>query len=185
MMRITLLASLLLACGKSPTPSPKPAGNPTGAAPSSARAFHLTLGDATVYELVDRRWNVRAKPVRKLVLHADGTAELINDKTDRPMLTFTVKTDGTVLSDGQPLAAISEHAITDLATHKPWPLSIDGNTISLQIDGATVKVVLADDGNITVADRPDGNKWRIDAKDPAVRRTAFLVLALSMKTALD
>src|SRR5690242_16595019 len=104
MMRIAVLAALLLACGKS-TPSSKPAGTTTSA-PSSARAFHLALGDATVYELVDRRLNVRDKPVRHLVLHADGTAELINDKTDRPMITLMVRADGTVLADGKPVVAI-------------------------------------------------------------------------------
>jgi hypothetical protein len=41
------------------------------------------------------------------------------------------------------------------------------------------------DGAVTVHDRPDGVKWRIDAADAAVRRTAVLALGLTMKTALD
>jgi hypothetical protein len=163
----------------------KPATRSEPAATKAAPAFHLALGDATVYELVDRRWRTREKPTRDLVLHADGTAEVINDKTDKPWITWVIKEDGTVLGEGKLVAMISEHVITDVKSGKPLALSIDGDTISVQIDSKTVKVVLASDGNITVIDRPDGNKWRIDAKDPAVMRSAFLALALTMKTALD
>lgn len=145
--------------------------------------FHLKLGDVTVYELVDRRWN-HHEPKRDLVLHADGTAEIINDKTDKPWMTFQIKEDGTVLAQGKPVGTISEHGITD-ANGKPLPLEIDGDTITVHIEQEAVKVVLASDGNITVVARPDGNKWRIDTKDPELMRTAFLVLAMEMKVALD
>ncbi len=151
----------------------------------AAAGFHMKLGDATVYELVDRRWNKRDKPARHVVLHADGTAEIINDKTDKAWITFQVKEDGTVLAKGEPVMTISEHGIVDAKSKKPLPVEIDGNVVWVTIDKDRVKVVLADDGNITVVDRPDGNKWRIDAKDKDVRRTAFLVLATEMKVALD
>lgn len=151
----------------------------------AASGFHLKLGDATVYELVDRRWNKRDKPARDLVLHADGTAEIINDKTDKPWITFQVKEDGTVLAKGEPVMTISEHGIVDARSKQALPVEIEGNVVWVTIDKERVKVVLADDGNITVVDRPDGNKWRIDAKDKDVRRTAFLVLATEMKVALD
>jgi hypothetical protein len=186
MTRLALVVLTLTACGNHTTSS-EPAAKSTAepAAKPTSAGVHLALGDATVYELVDRRWRKRDPPTRRLVLHADGTVEMINDKTDKPWMTFAVKDDGTVLAEGKPMATIAEHGITDAMTNRPVPLEIDGNTITVHIDKDAVKVVLATDGNITVVDRPDGNKWRIDAKTPEVMRTAFLVLALDMKTALD
>jgi hypothetical protein len=174
MIRVTL-AGCLLVVG---------CGTHDAASGSGSGGFHIALGDATVFELVDRRLNKLDKPRPDLVLHPDGNAELINDKTGKPWMTYMVKPDGTVMVGDKPIAILSEHGITDPTSHKQV-LELDGDTASLAIDGKTVKVVLASDGNITVLDRPDGNKWRIDAKDPAVMRTAFLVLGLSMKVALD
>lgn len=173
MIRTVIATALLLAaCGNHGTPSSGPA------------AFHLSLGDATVYEQVDRRWQKVDPPRRDLVLHADGTAEMINDKTDRPWITFHVSAEGKVLQGDKPVATITEHGITD-PDGKPGNVTIDGNSVTVSIDGEPVKVTLAPDGTVTVIGRPDGAKWRVDAHDPAVARTAFLVLALTMKTALD
>lgn len=158
-----------------PTPTPTPATS----------SFQIALGDATVYELVDRKWHKREPPAKDLVMHPDGTVEVINDKTGEAMLTMGVAADGTVTVGGKQVARIGDRDITDLASNQPFPVTIDGDTASVDIDGTIVKVVLAADGNITVVDRPDGNKWRIDAKDPAVMRTMFRVLAMHMKTALD
>ena len=170
MTRLVLLSLLLGGCGHHDTAQ-------------AATGFHLELGDATVYELVDRRWNKRDKPARELVLHGDGQVEMINDKTDKPMATFTVKPDGTLAMGDKDVAKIGEHGIVQMG--KAMPLTIDGNTIELDVNDKHVTVTLADDGNVTVAGLPDGNKWRIDGKDKDVRRTAFLVLALDMKAALD
>jgi hypothetical protein len=131
----------------------------------------VALGDATVYELVDRRFQKREPPVVELKLRADGRGEWFNDKTGKPYGAFTVNTNGTL-------------AIATTTTTVPLP-ALDGDSITLDIDGKPVKVVLGADGNVTVADRPDGVKWRIEAKDPAVARTAFRVLAVTMKQALD
>jgi hypothetical protein len=178
----TIIALLTVACWNDTSRKTSEA-TPTRA--SSSPSFHLTLGDATVYELVDRYRKPRAKPTRYLVVRAGGTVDLINTRTDRPWVTFVVKDDGTVLDRGKPIAAISEHAIIELPHDKRMPLTIEGDTISLEIKGEVVKVSLAKGGNVTVIDRPDGNKWRIDAQSPAVLRTAFLVLALAMKDELD
>ena len=150
-------------------------------APSSG----LVLGDATVYELVNRRFETLEKPARALVLHTDGTLELINDKTDRPWMTFVVKTDGTVLSGGKPLARITEHAIVDADNQSTRAVLFDGDVATVVIEGTAVKVVMSSDGTITSSDRPGVVKWRIEAKDPAVRRTAFRALGLQLKAALD
>lgn len=172
----------LVACKKAPSPEPKPVEAP---APAPAQGFHVGLGDATVYELVNRKWEKVDPPARKIVLHADGTAEWFSDKTDAVMFTMTVKPDGTVTAEGKPMFTLGERTITSAMSNAPLPLTIDGDTISLEVNDKTVKVVLAADGNITVVDRPDGNKWRIEAKDPAVMRTAFRVLATQMESALD
>jgi hypothetical protein len=183
-MRFALVL-LLVACGnKEPAPSTKPGS----AAPSTTApaAGTLALGDATVYELVSRKWEKRDPPVKELVMYPDGKVELFNDKTGNVMGTLFVKPDGTVSFEGdRPIAKIGEREIAPAGENRINPLVVDGNTIIVRIENQQVKVVLADDGNITVLDRPDGNKWRIEAKDPAVRRTAFLVLGLQMQTALD
>lgn len=175
-MKTLALAVLLAACGKSASTS-DPAPTITG--------FHVALGDATVYELVDRRWRTRDKPARDLVLHADGKVDFINDKTDKTMMTLTVQPDGTVVADGKPAMRLTEHGVTRVDGAQMLPVVIDGDTVTVTIEDKPVKVVLAADGNVTVVDRPDGNKWRIDAADPAVRRTAFRLLAIEMKEALD
>src|SRR5436853_3488721 len=56
---------------QTPTPAPTPA-------PST---FQIAVGDATVYELVDRKWQKRSPPTKDLVMHADGTVDVLNDKT--------------------------------------------------------------------------------------------------------
>jgi hypothetical protein len=177
---------------KQPAPVPSPAPTtPTTPTPApttptpAPTTFAVALGDATVYQLVDRKLKKLDPPAKDLVMHANGTVDVINDKTGESMMTFVVDTDGTVSVGGKPVAKLAEHDITDLTSNQPFPVTLDGDTASVDIDGTTVKVVLAADGNITVVDRPDGNKWRIDAKDPAVMRTAFRVLAMHMKTALD
>jgi hypothetical protein len=180
MIRIALVPALLIAACGNHAKDPKQ----TAAAGSGSATFHLRLGDATVYELVDRRWQKVEPPRPDLVLHADGTAEMINDKTGKPSLTFHVTEDGKVLQGDTQVATITEHGIVD-ADGKPSEVTIDGNTASVAIENEQVKVTLAPDGKVTVVGRPDGVKWRIDAHDPAVSRTAFFVLALTMKTALD
>src|SRR6185437_4009490 len=135
-----VIASLVLAALARPSRS-QPA----------APGVHLTLGDATVYELVDRRLHKRATPVRDVVLHADGKVEFINDKTDKPMMTFVVKPDGTVFADGKPMAVISLHGLMDLTTNQPLSVTIDGDTVLFKIDDKTVKVTLDPaSGNVTV-----------------------------------
>jgi len=132
----------------------------------------IVLGDATVYELVDRRFQKREPPVVELKLHADGRGEWFNDKTGEPYGAFTVNPNGTL-------------AITTTTTTVPLP-ALDGDTITLSIDGKPMKVVLRSDGNVAVVGNlGDVVKWRIAAKDPAVARTAFRVLAVTMKQALD
>jgi hypothetical protein len=198
------LVLLIVACGNRESSSAKPAAAsastsapapegsaapaPSGsAAPArSAVANKLVLGDATVYELVSRKWERRDPPVKELVMYPDGKVELLADKSGEVMLVLFVKPDGTVtFEDGKPIATIGEREITPAGKSRLNPLVIDGDTIIVTIEAKQVKVVLAEDGNITVLDRPDGNKWRIDAKDPAVRRTAFRVLGLQMQMALD
>lgn len=178
MIRTALATALLIAaCGNHST-------EPTPAHGSGSAAFHLTLGDATVYELVDRRWQKVDPPRPDVVLHSDGTAEMINDKTGKPWITFHVSEDGKVLQGDTQVATLTEHGISS-PDGKPSAVTIDGNTADVAIEDEHVKVTLAPDGAVTVVGRPDGVKWRIDAHDPAVARTAFLVLALTMKTALD
>ncbi|MEP6864903.1 MAG: hypothetical protein ABJE66_30065 [Deltaproteobacteria bacterium] len=161
-----------------------PAAPPQTSGATRAPA-HLPLGDATVYELVDRRWRKVDPPHRELVLHADGTAEMINDKTGKAWLTFHVTEDGAVSLDGKRVAMLTDQRILN-ADGTPSNIEVHDNTVSFMIGKEPVHVVLAQDGRITVLDRPDGVKWRIDASSPAVMRTAFLLLAATtMKIALD
>ena len=93
-----------------------------------------------------------------------------------------MKADGTLEAKGVAVAKLSADAVTDLETNQPVPVTISGNTISAQTDdGKTVTLTLADDGKVTVAGGPmDGKTWRIEAADPAVAHTAFLVVGVSM-----
>lgn len=98
-------------------------------------------------------------------------------------MTFAVKPDGRISYEGKPMGALTGRGVVGPNGNVQVPLA--GDTLSVQIDDQVVKVSLAADGTVTVHDRPDGVKWRIDAPDPAVRRTAFLALGLTMKSALD
>jgi hypothetical protein len=142
---------------------------------ASTSSSGLALGEATVYENVDRKWQHLDPPRVEMKLHADGNVEFINDKTGEPWIQFEVKPDGSLGHAGKMLGRLGDNK----------NVTIDGNTATVTIENEHVKVTLGDDGNVTVHDRPDGVKWRIEAKDPAVRYTAFRVLAISMKTALD
>jgi len=185
MNTLTLVTSLLvvtaMSCGKDKTPSSGTSTPTTAKVAEPATA--IKLGDATVYELVNRRWDKVDPPKRAMVLHADGTLEDINDKTDKPWMTFAIKLDGSVSFEGKPVGTISDRGVVGADGQVQIPLA--GDTLSVKIDDKIVKVSLGSDGNVTVHDRPDGVKWRIDAADAAVRRTAFLALGLTMKTALD
>jgi hypothetical protein len=183
MTRLAAVASIALslavvsACKKD-TPATKPAAT-TEPAP-----FAIVLGDATVYELVGRKYDKLDPPGRELVLHSDGTVEMMFGKDGKPLITAMLKADGTMTADGKAVAVISEHALTATEGNKQMA-TVDGNTITVQIEDKRVTSELAADGSVTVLDSPYKTKWRIDAKDPAVRRTAFLLLGTMMKTALD
>lgn len=176
---IASLSAVLMSCGKAKDTSSAPPA-PANTAPAAAG---IKLGDATVYVLVDRRLQKVDPPKRDMVLHADGTIEMINDKTDKPWMTFAVKPDGRVMAEGKPVGALSDRGI--LGPDGQVEIPLDGDTLSVKVDSDVVKVSLGRDGTVTVHDRPDGAKWRIDAADAAVRRTAFLALGMTMKTALD
>jgi hypothetical protein len=193
-----ILAASLAACGgadpKPPvTPEPEPVADttpvpdttdsqPAPPAEPEPPPFALVLGEATVFEGSGKA----EKPVWKL--HADGTTESSGTLTKKKKTTTvwnpgaTVKADGTIEAKGVAVAKLSADAITDLETNQPIPLTISGNTISVQTEaGATVTLTLADDGQFTIAGGPkDGKSWRIEAADPAVARTAFLVVGISM-----
>jgi len=100
--------------------------------------------------------------------------------------------DGGIWFGDQQLATVTEHAIT-YRDGGPPPIVIDGNALSVVVwqkahDGEdfTAKVELGTDGNVTVHHR-DGTRvqWKIEAKDPAVQRTAFLVFGATLKARID
>ena len=86
MIKLALLGSLAVAamsCGKAKDATATAPAAKTASAPAAAT---IKLGDASAYTLVNRRWQKVDPPKRDIVLHADGTVEVINDKTDKPWL---------------------------------------------------------------------------------------------------
>jgi hypothetical protein len=200
MIRLALTVVVIAACGNHDSKSSTWTGDEfDGLADritedvqkAAAAKGRLALGgDATVYELVERKLNNREQQAPVLVLHAGGLVEVIDDKTGKMSPLCVLKNDGSVLGSipgrigAEEIGWIADREIRG-RSGEPF-VSIDGNTVAIVIHGKTVKSVLAADGTVTVLDSPHGAKWRIEAKDPAVMRTAFLALAaVSMRTALD
>ena len=155
---------------EAPAPAPAQAHEPP---------FHLTIGEGTVFEVGD------AGEMAVFKLHASGAAEQLMTFRKKPPEWWplgVIKADGS-FDKGGSLADAYTKPHRD-GTH----MSIDGNTIAIDIPGLpAAKVELHDDKTVTLAGRPrdKAQRWRIDAADPAVVRTIFLVFGTSLKTAID
>jgi len=195
---VVVLGVVAVACAKSESPpataEPRTRSSES-ATPEPTRATGtasgFTLGEATVIRLLDKRFQPTSVPLWRL--HADGKSERFHDKSGTWEPDVEARPDGTIWLDSHELATVSDEAITYDMPDGPKPIAIDGNTVSVVVwqkahDGEdfTAKIELGDDGAITVHHR-DGTRiyWRIDAADPAVRRTAFHVFALQFKSWLD
>jgi hypothetical protein len=158
------------------------AGPARGTPPANEPPFHLTFGESTVFEV-----GAPDKPVFKL--HSDGAIEVLLTFRHKPpewLAGGVFKVDGTIMVNGKQIGALADSYTKPFrdGTH----MSIAGNTISIDIPGLPLATVrLRDDKTIVLVGRPpqDPQHWRIEASDPAVVRTTFLVFGTNLKVAID
>lgn len=189
---------LVVACGhgdSKPAPSPSPVKTEAASPEATKREapFQLALGEATVIELLDKRLEPVSRPIWKL--HRDGKTESGNNKTGTWSGEVTAAVDGTLSWDGKPIAKITEHEIRfeAMGDHVQPPIAVEANTLSVKVwtkerDGEdlTVAVKLGPDGALTVHHKSGPRvQYKIDAADPAVMRTAFLIFGATIKHRLD
>lgn len=188
-MKAVLLSFLAAACGGGDARSAAlgPAVTNTTSQVAKPDGFELTLGEATIVQLLDKHLEPVSRPVWKL--HADGKTEVGSDRGwDRFV---TVATDGALSLDGKTVAAVADGEITfvaqpELGNEVQNPIAVDRNTLAVQIDnGVVVKVELGADGGITVHHEVPRVQFRIEAADPAVMRTAFLVFGAYIAARID
>jgi len=191
MRTLILSATLALALGgcngssAKPTaePSPSPAAakvaDPAGA--TGAAGPGLALGEATVYELGPPEQAV-------MKLHADGHLELAwRTKTKEEWMAGGVlRADGAIEANGEKVMRVVEGP-RDLNDHGDR-MTVTGTTILFHMPGlADVTAELVGNTIKLSGDRHDGmgDRWRIEAADPAVVRTAFLVFGPSIAPVID
>jgi hypothetical protein len=197
----TLLASLAACGGSSAEPAePTAAAEPALAEPALAEEpvlaepaapaeppapvltpVSLVLGQATVYGKEGKN-----KEVPVLRLAADGAVEWNKaaDPTARkqPKAEWVrigaVTADGTVSTpEGTPAVRMHAEGVTDLARNDTLPMSLGDDLITVDMDGTEIRLERTDATvKVTGAPTLESVSFRIDAKDPAARRTAFLTL---------
>ncbi len=171
MIRYAFLLLALVSCSNAA--ATKPAGGVV-----------VKLGDATVFEL-----GPPETPAMKL--HADGTTEFLEHyrhKAPDWKPGFTLAADGSVGFGGKRLGTLAEEFNGVASGHDHTSKKLDGNAVVIDIQGLpTARFELADDQTVTLTGRPaaDVKRWRIDARDKDVARTAFLVFAVWMKSSID
>jgi hypothetical protein len=169
-MKATWIAVVaVIACGTSPKDStPAPTQPVTGT---------LVLGEATVFEGAKAIWK----------LHANGDSEFFDDNGSAWRAAETFAADGSVTFLSKVFFRITDTAITGPDGLTPQLVTISGNTLTVPIreepDGepAQVPVVLGADGNLTV--QRGGQpvvRWRIEAANADVMRTAFLAFGTTI-----
>ena len=178
-MKFVIIAVLVIACGNStkestPTPTPTPT-MPTPAPPPTPTS-KLALGEAIIFEGTTPIWK----------LHADGRTEVFDATSKAWHDAETITADGGVTYLNQVALRITDRAITGPDGATPILMTIDGNTLTVPIreepdgDPAQVKVELASDGQVTVHRGKPAVRWRVEAKDAAVMRTAFLAFGVTI-----
>jgi hypothetical protein len=194
-MKLVLTSVLvvgIVACGgRSPAPSPAPAPEPAianVAEPTEPAASTLVLGEATVTEVI----NARHEPSSKVVLrlHADGAIEFDHGMTGALSAEGQLSFDDARKNERVSYAAITPDAVTfapELGA-KLSPIAIDGNTVTVDVDGfGPIAVELADDGAVTVHHVQGGSRvqWRVAGETAAIRRTAFLAFSPMIEQTID
>jgi hypothetical protein len=164
------LIVLVAACSST---DPKPAEKSIESKP-----FHLTFGEATVYELGNPETAV-------FKLHGDGGIELLwKTKSKQEWIKGpVVHADGTI----SPNVKITEHEVVEPPSHNGNHVKIDGNALVIHTDGLDDVTVSFADNKITMAGHRKqlDKSWRIEAKDPEVAHTAFLLFGAEIPPMID
>lgn len=170
-MKAALLAVVVLACGnRAKEPPPPPPPPPTGA---------LVLGEATVFEGDKAIWK----------LHANGDSEYFDDNGNAWRAAETFAADGSVTFLSKVSFRITDTAITGPDGVTPQLMTISGNTLTVPVrdqepdaEPSRVPVVLGADGGVTVQRDagPAVVRWRVEAKNADVMRTAFLAFGTTI-----
>ena len=173
MVRSACLVLALVACGSGSSTATKSGG------------IAVKLGEATVSEL-----GPPETPVMKL--HADGTSEFLEryrHKAPDWQPGFTLAADGSFTYAGKPLGrSLADEFDGVVSGHDHTSKKLEGDTVVIDIQGLpTARFELAADQTVTLTGRPADKvqRWRIDAPDHDVARTAFLVFAIWMKASID
>jgi hypothetical protein len=163
---------VLVACGGSSTPAPKPA-DPT-ASPTAAAGV-LEVGEIIVMDGTEA----------VLKIHADGSTEM-GGKSNGAVAWQpgpTIKTDGTFVVSGDPkIQVTADGKVMDLKTNQPMPVTVTADSATLTEGGKSVTIGLGADGAMTLSggEKQPDQMPHVQGADTAGKRRAVLVLMVMM-----